>query len=87
GLEGQLARRDSTADGRAGFDFDYSESRVLLLVRFGFRADPSAPRAVHSADHVPLEWGLARGDGSETERIIDLLRQDEELRRGSSCGI
>jgi tetratricopeptide (TPR) repeat protein len=87
GLEGQLARRDSTADGRAGFDFDYSESRVLLLVRFGFRGDPWAPRAVHSSDHVPLEWGLARGDGSETERIIDLLRQDEELRRGSSCGI
>lgn len=87
GLEGEVARRDSTADRLAGFDFDYSESRVLVLVRFGFRADPSAPRAARSSDHVPLEWGLAGGDGSEAERIIDLLRQDEELRRGSSCGI
>jgi hypothetical protein len=87
GLEGQLARRDSTADERPGFDFDYTEGQVRLLLRFGFGADPSAPRVVAPPGHVPLEWGLGPGEASEAERIIDLLRQDEELRRGSSCGI
>ncbi len=87
GLEGQLARRDSTADERPGFDFDYTEGQVRLLLRFGFGADPSAPRVVSPPGHVPLEWGLGPGEAGEAERIIDLLRQDEELRRGSSCGI
>ncbi len=87
GLEWQLARRDSTADDRPGFDFDYRESRARLLLRWTFSSDPWAPRTVRPPDHVPLEWGLGRGDQVEDERIIDLLRQDEELRRGSSCGV
>jgi tetratricopeptide (TPR) repeat protein len=87
GLEGQLSRRDSTADERPGFDFDYTEASARLLVRVGFGTDPSAPAAVSEPGHVPLEWGLGPGEASEAERIIDLLRQDEELRRGSSCGI
>lgn len=87
GLEGQLSRRDSTADERPGFDFDYTEARARLLVRVGFGADPSAPPAVSPPGHVPLEWGLGPGEASEAEKIIDLLRQDEELRRGSSCGV
>jgi tetratricopeptide (TPR) repeat protein len=87
GADWLVARRDSTADRRPGFDFDYRESRVRLLLRLTFSASPFGPRAVRPPDHVPLEWGIEPGEGSETERIIDLLRQDEELRRGSSCGI
>ncbi len=86
-LEGQLARRDSTADQMPGSDYDYTEARARLLVRFTFGADPWAPHVVRPAGHVPLEWGLAPGTPGESERIIDLLRQDEELRRGSSCGL
>jgi hypothetical protein len=86
GVEAEIARRDSTADARAGFDFDYTERRLLLLLRFSFGADPSAPRAVSAPGHVRLEWGLGSGDALETDRIIDLLRQDDDLRRGSSCG-
>ncbi|HPW56077.1 MAG TPA: hypothetical protein PLP31_10120 [Thermoanaerobaculaceae bacterium] len=88
GLDWQLARRDSTADDRPGFDFDYRESRVRLLLRWTFAADPWAPKTVPTADdHVPLPWGLGAEEGGEDERIIDLLRQDEELRRGSTCGM
>lgn len=87
GIEWQLARRDSTADDRPGFNFDYRESRVRLLLRWTFSSNPWAPRTVSPPDHVPLEWGLGRGDSGEDERIIELLRQDEELRRGSSCGV
>lgn len=88
GLDWQLARRDSTADDRPGFDFDYRESRARLLLRWTFAADPWAAKAAPTSDdHVPLPWGLGAGEGGEDERIIDLLRQDEELRRGSSCGV
>lgn len=88
GVEWQLARRDSTADDTPGFDFDYRESRARVVLRWVFRGDPWGPReAPTPADHVPLPWGLGAGDGGEEERIIDLLRQDEELRRGSSCGV
>jgi hypothetical protein len=85
GLEWQYTRRDSTADDRPGFDFDYREHRVMVRVRLDLDGDPWAPRAVSPAGHVPLEWGLDAGDGEQEERILDLLRQDEELRRGSSC--
>lgn len=87
GAEWQLARRDSTANDRPGFDFAYRESRARLLLRWTFSSDPWAPRTVRPPDHVPLEWGLGHGDQGEDERIIDLLRQDEDLRRGSSCGV
>lgn len=86
-LEWRLTRRDSTADALPGYDFDYQESRVTLKLQWRFAADPWAPRVARPANHVPLDWGLERGDGSEPERILDLLRQDEELRRGSSCHV
>ena len=85
GLEWQYTRRDSTADDRPGFDFDYREHRAMVRVRLDLDGDPWAPRAVHPAGHVPLDWGLGAGGGEQEERILDLLRQDEELRRGSSC--
>lgn len=87
GLEWQLARRNSTADDRPGFDFDYRESRVRVLLRWTFSSDPWAPRAIRPSDHVPMPWGFGRDGSADEERIIDLLRQDEELRRGSSCGV
>jgi hypothetical protein len=87
GIEWQFTRRDSTADDTPGFDFDYTEHRVGLRVRWSFAADPWAPRAVDAPDHVPLDWGLEGGEGLGEERILDLLRQDEDLRRGSSCAV
>ena len=86
-LEWRLTRRDSTADSLPGFDFDYRESRVTLTFLWRFAADPWAPKAVRAADHVALDWGLVGDDGAARESILDLLRQDEELRRGSSCNV
>jgi hypothetical protein len=85
GLEWQLTHRNSTADDAPGLDFDYNEQRVMIRVRWGVAADPWAPRMVDVPDHVPLDWGLEDGEGLGEERILDVLRQDEELRRGSSC--
>ncbi len=87
GLELRYTRRASTADTAPGFDFSYSEWRAVAWLRFSFDADPWGPRTAAGPDHVPLEWGLAGDTGIDEERILDLLRRDEELRRGSSCGL
>ena len=86
GLGYEFAWRESTAD-EASEDYDYDEHRVLLKARWTFDLDPWAPRVVSPENHVPLEYGVAvdRGATLENERIQDLLRQDESIRRGSSC--
>ena len=87
GVEVRYTKRNSTADQTPGFDFSYDEWRATLWLRWTFAADPWAPRIVTDPDHVPLEWGLDDGGAVEQENILDLLRRDEELRRGSSCSI
>lgn len=85
GVGAELARQDSTADRLPGFDFDYRERRVTLKLRWQAEGLGWTARTIRPADHVPLPWGLAGEDGLEG-RVLDLLRQDEELRRASSCG-
>lgn len=86
GLGAELARQDSTADRLPGFDFDYRERRVTLKVRWQGEGLGWTARTTRPTDHVPLPWGLGGEDGLDG-RVLDLLRQDEELRRGSSCGV
>jgi hypothetical protein len=80
-------RRWSTADETPGFDFSYREWRFEAWIRWNFSADPWAPKTARAEDHVPLDWGLETGSGIQEDRILDLLRRDEELRRSSSCGL
>jgi len=87
GLEVRATRRDSTADDSPGYDFSYDELRVVIWLRWSFTAGRGTPTTVTPAGHVPLEWGIEPGDGLQDERILDLLRRDEELRRSSSCTI
>jgi hypothetical protein len=87
GFELRYTDRRSTADDRPGFDFSYREWRAMVWLRWTFAADPWAPETVRTVAHVPLEWGLADDTGVDQERILDLLRRDEELRRGSSCSL
>lgn len=87
GLEVRASRRASTADQTPGFDFSYDEWRAVLWLRWSFSGDPWAPPAVDGAGRVPLDWGVEADSGLDDERILDLLRRDEELRRGSSCVI
>jgi hypothetical protein len=87
GFEIRYTRRYSTADEAPGHDYSYREWRAVAWLRWTFSADPWAPRTVRDTDHVPLDWGIESETGLERERILDLLKGDEELRRGSSCGI
>ena len=86
-VELRYTQRWSTADTTPGFDFSFSEWRIVAWLRWSFAADPWAPRIDRSNDHVPLEWGLESDRGMNEDRILDLLRRDEELRRSSSCGL
>lgn len=87
GIELRATRRASTADETPGFDFSYSEWRAMVWLRWTFAAGNRVPSVSTPSGHVPLDWGVERGGGMEEERILDLLRRDEELRRGSSCTI
>jgi hypothetical protein len=86
-VEVRYTHRSSTADTTPGFDFSFSEWRIVAWLRWSFAVDPWAPKVEHSDDLVPLEWGLEGDRGMDEERILDLLRRDEELRRSSSCGL
>jgi len=87
GFEARATRRDSTADETPGFDFSFSEWRAVVWLRWTFSAGHGAPKLVAPVGHVPLDWGMDADSGMEQERILDLLRRDEELRRGSSCTV
>jgi len=86
-VELRYTQRASTADTTPGFDFSYTEWRIVAWLRWSFAANPWAPKIIDRPDHVPLEWGLESDTGMDEDRILDLLRRDEDLRRGSSCGI
>jgi hypothetical protein len=86
-LSWQYSRRDSSIDEIPLGSFDFSESRVVLQLRWSFSGDPWAPATVSPPGHLPLDWGLDAVDGATSHPIIELLRQDEELHRGSSCQV
>ena len=87
GMRYELAWRNSTADLSVGLDnYDYTEHRAVIGLRWAWGGDPWLPRAMRPSDHVALDYGVEEGTGSgDEERIRDILRQDEAARRGSSC--
>jgi len=88
GLRYQYGRRDSTIDASVENNYDYDEHRALLTLRWQGELDPWAPAAVRDPGHVPLDWGLAAGPGAAAaERIQELLRQDEDIRRVCGCDV
>ena len=74
-------RRWSTAEL-----YDFTDHTVLLVLGWRGSADPWLPAAVGiGIDRFPVDYGIAGDKGLENERLQDLLRQDEEAQRGSSC--
>ncbi len=86
-LEWQMSRRASTLHDQPGADYSFRESRIALVARWKFAPDPWSPSTVTPPGHIPLEWGLGDGSDDDGASITELLRQDEELRRASSCGV
>jgi hypothetical protein len=67
--------------------YDFVDHRALLYARWTFRGDPWRPGSVRPADHVALPHGFAAGQAEESlsDRIRELMRQDEEAQRASTC--
>ena len=63
--------------------YPYTDHRLLAKLIWTFTADPWLPAAVSPSDHVALDYGLHNRE--LTERVQDLLRQDEAVQRSSSC--
>jgi hypothetical protein len=78
GLSYELATRDSTAQPYA-----YTDHRLLAKLIWTFTTDPWLPAAASPFEHVPLDYGL--GSREMTERVQDLLRQNEDVQRSSTC--
>jgi len=85
GVTYTLAHRMSTID--QGLDnFDYTDHRFLLELRFETSFDPTLPGEASVGDaHQPLPWGVGGEDDSGLDRVQDLLRQEDSARRGSMC--
>jgi hypothetical protein len=79
------ARRFSTID-TVSDNFNFTDHRVLVQIRWQGALDPSLPRKARGgAHHVPLPHGLAAGGDAGLDRVQDLLRQEDSARRGSMC--
>jgi Tfp pilus assembly protein PilF len=78
GFTYEFSNRDSTAQ-----PFAYTDHRLLAKLIWTFTADPWLPAAASPSDHVALNYGLHSRE--LTERVQDLLRQDEAMQRSSSC--
>ena len=80
-----LAHRMSTID--EGLEnFDYTDHRFLLQVRWEGSFDPSLPsEASVDDDHLALPYGVGREGDSGLDRVQDILRQEDSARRGSMC--
>jgi len=81
GLRYQPTRRFSTADL-----YDFTDHAVLLMLTFRRSGAPWLPRVGgEEAGRLALDYRLDVGNDILSERLQDLLRQDEEAQRGSSC--
>jgi len=74
-------RRFSTAEL-----YDFTDHSVMLVLGWRGAADPWLPAGVAAGtDRFPVNYGVTGEGGPGDERLQDLLRQDEEAQRGSSC--
>ncbi len=86
GLGYDFSLRDSTADKETQ-NYDYTEHRILLRLRWNLDWDPFAPAQVQPDRHVRLDYGFDGGAGMDLgeENIRDMLRQEEMIQL-NSCG-
>ena len=77
GAQFKASRRWSTAD-----DYDYTDYRALLSIRWTGDLDFYAPKTIDD-NYTSIPWNLENADSAE--RIRDIIQQDEDLQRSSSC--
>ena len=81
-LSYRYASRDSSVNA-----YDYSDHLALLELRYFLTHDDVRAKRISSEGRIPLhhEQETPKALEPETRSVRDALRQDDELRRGSSC--
>ncbi len=80
GLSYEFAGRDSTAPL-----FGYTDHRVALRLAWSGEALLIRPAATTTNPRPAWGWGADGATGAADDRVQDLLRQDEQSQRSSSC--
>lgn len=80
GVAYEPSHRQSTSP-----QYTFTDHKLLVHLRMSMSWDPYRPDTQRPADHMPLEYGLGDGGAGLGDRLQELLRQDEEAQRGSSC--
>lgn len=77
----EFSNRLSTVD-----DYRFTDHRIVVKLSFSYGFDFLRLKKHEDEGHVQLDYGLdAKGEGT-VQRIQDLLREDEVIRGGASCG-
>ncbi len=80
GLSYDFSNRDSTASA-----YGFRDHRVLFRVTWGGERDFGLPATSAGLPLADLPWAGTASGGGSVERVQDLLRQDEQVQRSSSC--
>lgn len=67
-------------------DYRFTDHRFLVKLSFSYGLDFLSLKKSGGTMHVPLDYGLgAKGEGA-VKKIQDLLREEETIQGGASCG-
>jgi len=82
GVDYDWSRRNSSAKA-----YSYADHRVLLHVTWALDSDRTGVEVVPASGRERMRYGVGEAGqmGEEELRIRDLMRQDESVKRGSSC--
>lgn len=80
GISYDFSYRESTAP-----DYSFNDHRVALRIRYSGDSDLRKPTIADNEGWGDFDWDDVVGNGNMDERIQDLLRQDEQVQRSSSC--
>lgn len=79
GVQYEFSWRDSTLPA-----FDFRDHRITVRLAWSGDFEVLLPRAASGEPVADLPWG-AGPEGLGLDRVQDLLRQDEQVQRSSSC--
>lgn len=79
GIHYDFSWRNSTAPA-----YDFQDHRATIRMTWGGSTDVLLPGTARTGPIADIPWIGSGGDG-DTDRVQDLLRQDEQVQRSSSC--
>ena len=78
---------DYTDRNSTAHDYDYADHRALLHLRWQSDSDKLSGTRISAPGRIPMRYdsGKTKGASQPKAEVSDVLRQDETVRRSSSC--